>query len=55
MLPLSAPLSRWAEAIVHAVRQRIPPAQGLELVRNSPMTFKYFTEEMIKVYEAAER
>ena len=55
MLPLSAPLERWAEAIDYAIRQRIPPAQGLEMVRNSPMTFKYFTEEMIKIYETAIR
>ena len=51
-LPLSAPLERWAEAIEHAIQKRIPPEQGLELVRNSPMTFNRFTDEIIKIYES---
>ena len=51
MLPLSAPLARWAEAIENAIQKRISPEQGLELVRNSQMTFNHFTEEMIKIYE----
>jgi len=55
MLPLSAPLARWAEAIDNAIRQRISSAQGLEMVRNSPMTFEHFTEEMMKIYETADR
>ena len=50
-LPLSAPLERWAEAIEKAIRQRIPPEQGLELVRKSPMNFEHFAEEVIKIYE----
>jgi glycosyltransferase involved in cell wall biosynthesis len=53
MLPLSAPLERWAEAIEDAIQRRIPPEQGLELVRHSPMTFKQFTEEIIEIYEGA--
>ena len=53
-LPLSAPLERWADAIEHAIQQRIPPEQGLELVRNSPMNFNSFAEEMIKVYETVQ-
>jgi len=55
MLPLSAPLAHWAEAIDNAIQQRIPPEQGLEMVRNSPMTFGHFTEEMIKIYETINR
>jgi glycosyltransferase involved in cell wall biosynthesis len=51
MLPLSAPLERWAEAIEHAIQHRIPPEQGLELVRHSPMTFEHFANEIIKIYE----
>ena len=51
-LPLSAPLEHWAEAIEDAVQRRIPPEQGLELVRRSPMTFDHFAEEMIKIYES---
>jgi glycosyltransferase involved in cell wall biosynthesis len=54
MLPLSAPLERWAEAIEYAIQHRIPPEQGLELVRNSPMTFEHFTQEMIKIYETVD-
>jgi len=51
-LPLSAPLERWAEAIEHAIQQRIPPARGLDLIRNSPMTFTHFADEMIKIYKS---
>jgi glycosyltransferase involved in cell wall biosynthesis len=50
-LPLSAPLETWAKAIEKAIQQRISPAQGLELVRNSPMNFEHFAEEVIKNYE----
>jgi glycosyltransferase involved in cell wall biosynthesis len=51
-LPLSAPLETWAEAIEKAVQQRIPPEQGLGLVRHSPMDFKCFAEEIVKTYES---
>jgi glycosyltransferase involved in cell wall biosynthesis len=50
-LPLSAPLECWAKAVEEAVQNRISPQQGLELVRNSPMTFQHFTEEMVGIYE----
>ena len=50
-LSLSAPLERWADAVEDAIQRRIPPEQGLELVRNSLMTFQHFTDEMIKIYE----
>jgi glycosyltransferase involved in cell wall biosynthesis len=50
-LPLSAPLETWAEAIEQAIQQRSPPRQGLELVRNSPMNFEHFAEEVVKIYE----
>ena len=52
-LPLSAPLEVWAEAIEKAIEQRIPPEQGLELVRRSPMNFDHFANEVIKMYETA--
>jgi len=51
MLPLSAPLERWAKAIEDAIQRRITPEQGLELVRNSPMVFDRFVEEIVKIYE----
>ena len=54
-LPLSAPLERWAEAIENAIQRRIPPEQGLEQVRKSPMTFKHFTDEIVKIYEEVHR
>ena len=50
-LPLSAPQKLWAEAIDKAVKQRSSPAQGLELVRNSPMNFDRFADEVIQIYE----
>ncbi|MCL2742940.1 MAG: glycosyltransferase [Planctomycetaceae bacterium] len=50
-LPLSAPLERWADAIESAVQRRISPEQGLALIRNSPMTFDNFANEIIKIYE----
>jgi glycosyltransferase involved in cell wall biosynthesis len=50
-LPLSASLKTWAKAIKEAIQKRIPPAQGLELVRNSPMNFEHFAAEVIKIYE----
>ena len=49
-LPLSAPLERWAEAMEEAIQQRIPPEQGLERVRHSPLVFDQFAEEMMKMY-----
>ena len=52
MLPLSASLERWAEAIEYAIQQRIPPEKGLELVRHSPMVFDRFVEEIVKMYES---
>ena len=53
-LPLSASPERWAEVVARAVQQRIPPRQGLELVRHSPMNFEHFADEVIKIYEAVE-
>ena len=50
-LPLSAPLERWADAIEYAIQHRISPEQGLDLIRNSPMTFDNFANEIIKIYE----
>jgi hypothetical protein len=47
VLPLSAPLERWAEAVEDAVQRRISPEQGLELVSNSPMVFDRFVEEIM--------
>jgi glycosyltransferase involved in cell wall biosynthesis len=54
-LPLSAPPERWAEAVEQAIGQRIPPEQGLELVRHAPMNFDHFANEVIKIYETADR
>jgi glycosyltransferase involved in cell wall biosynthesis len=51
-LPLSAPQELWAEAIEKAIEQRIPPEQGLELVRHSPMNFEHFADEIVKIYES---
>lgn len=51
VMSLSASLEHWAEAIEEAVHRRIPPEQGLELVRNSPMNFDYFAEQIIKIYD----
>ena len=52
-LPLSASPELWAEAIEKAIQQRIPPEQGLEIVRNSPMNFERFADEVIKIYETS--
>jgi len=51
-ISLAAPIAAWAAAIEGGLRRRVPPRQGLETVRSTPLSIESSVQALVAMYRS---